>query len=117
MRILWLLLGVLALALGVIGIVTPILPTVPFLILAAFGFSKSSERLHNWIISHPRLGPPIMAWRERGAISPWAKRLSTGSMVASVLLALAIGLDYRVLALQATAMAAAALFIWTRPDA
>lgn len=47
-RILWLILGCVGLALGALGAVLPLLPTVPFLLLAALGFAKSSERLHTW---------------------------------------------------------------------
>lgn len=117
MRILWLLIGILALALGLIGIVTPILPTVPFLLLSAFCFSRSSERLHNWLITHPKYGPPINAWREHGAINARIKRISSASMLASVLLALLLNLPYLVIAAQTVVMSLAALFIWTRPDA
>lgn len=116
MRLIWLICGLVALGLGLIGIVTPILPTVPFLILAAFCFSRSSERLHDWILRHPRLGPPVLAWRERGAISLFAKRISTASMFAAWLLSLALGLPAWVLIVQAAALIGAAGFIWSRPS-
>lgn len=117
MRVIWLACGFIALGLGIIGIVTPLLPTVPFAILAAFCFSKSSERLHNWIMAHPRLGPPVMAWRERGAISVFAKRISTASMAAAWLLSLALGLPAWLLALQGVTLIAVGWFIWSRPSA
>ena len=117
MQLLWLIAGCLALVLGVIGIVTPLLPTVPFLLLAALSFSKSSERLHNWLLTHPKLGPPIAAWSERRAISTRAKRLSAASMLASVILSLALGVPTNAGLLQVAAILAATLFIWTRPDA
>jgi len=50
-KILWMILGCVGLGLGTVGTVLPILPTVPFLLLAAFSFAKSSERLHNWFKS------------------------------------------------------------------
>lgn len=117
MRLFWLILGILALALGLIGVITPVLPTVPFMILATFCFSRSSERLHGWIIGHPKLGPPVIAWRERGAISRFAKRISTGSMLGAWLLSLGLGFAPWILAVQAAAIIAAASFIWSRPSA
>lgn len=49
-KILWMLLGFVGLGLGAVGAVLPMLPAFPFLLLAAFGFGKSSEKLHQWFI-------------------------------------------------------------------
>ena len=92
MRYLWAALGILCLILGMVGVVLPLLPTVPFLILAAFLFARSSDRLHNWLLSHPRLGPPIEDWQSRGAINPSAKRLATVSIIAVFGMSLVLGL-------------------------
>ena len=56
MRIFWLTLGGLSLSVGVVGIVVPLLPTTVFVILAAYCFARSSERLHDWLISHRYFG-------------------------------------------------------------
>jgi hypothetical protein len=69
----YLILGLLAVVLGVIGIFLPILPTVPFMLLAAFLFARSNPAWEQRILEHPRFGPPIHAWRERGAIGRKAK--------------------------------------------
>ena len=111
----WRALGVVALALGVIGIFVPLLPTTPFLILAAFAFERSSERLHNWLINHPRLGPPIETWRRYGAISRRAKILSMAMIVAVFALSLILGVQGWVLAVQAIALTGASAFILSRP--
>ncbi|MBT3584787.1 MAG: YbaN family protein [Halobacteriovoraceae bacterium] len=66
-------LGYLALALGVIGAFLPILPTTPFVLLAAYFFSKGSPKLYHWLINLPRFGPSIKEWNESGAISLKAK--------------------------------------------
>ncbi|GAA5190094.1 YbaN family protein [Ferrimonas gelatinilytica] len=50
-------LGMLAIALGSVGVVVPMLPTVPFLLLAAWCFSRASPRLRRWLFAHPTLGP------------------------------------------------------------
>ncbi len=117
MRGLWLLLGAVALALGAAGIFLPLLPTVPFLLLAAFAFSRSSERLHHWILAHPVFGPPISDWRERGAIGKRAKWLASVSIVAAFLISVALGLEPWVLSVQALVLVAVSIFIWTRPNA
>lgn len=59
MRFLLLVIGLLALALGAIGLFLPLLPTAPFLLLSALCFARASERLYGWLISHPVFGPPI----------------------------------------------------------
>lgn len=74
LRIGYLLLGFLALALGAIGAFLPLLPTVPFMILAAFLFARSSPRLEARLLDHAHVGPHIRRWRERGAISRKGKR-------------------------------------------
>ena len=69
--------GYLSLLCGVIGAFLPIIPTTPFLILAAFFFSKGSTRMHQWLLSLPRFGPMIREWEEHGVIRVKAKVLST----------------------------------------
>ena len=51
MKEIWIVVGFLSLILGLIGIVLPILPTTPFLILTAYGFSKGNEKVHNWFLN------------------------------------------------------------------
>ena len=65
--------GVLALALAVIGIFVPILPTTPFLLLAAACFIRSSERLYRWLIGHRWFGSYIRNYREHRAVTRRAK--------------------------------------------
>ena len=68
MRFIYLCLGLFSVLLAGVGIALPLLPTVPFLLLAAFFFARSSERLHNWLLSHATFGPMISDWNEHGAI-------------------------------------------------
>ena len=69
-------LGVLLVVIGFIGAFLPLLPTTPFLILAAGCFAHSSPRLENWLLNHPRFGPVLQSWREHGAIPRKAKVLA-----------------------------------------
>lgn len=115
-RGLWGIAGGLALALGLVGVVLPLLPTVPFLLLAAFCFARSSNRLHDWLVTHPKLGAPIRDWDRSGSISPAAKRLATVSIAAAFGVSLALGLRPLILLVQGLTLAAVLVFIWTRPD-
>ena len=58
--------GFLFVGLGTLGIFVPVLPTTPVILLAAFCFSRSSPRLHDWLTGHAMFGPLIANWRERG---------------------------------------------------
>lgn len=111
-------LGWLCVGLGVVGIVVPGLPTTPFLLIAAWAFSKSSERFQAWLINHPRFGPYVKDWRERGAIPRKAKFLAVGMMTTSFLLTLLfVSTDWRLLTVMAVTMTGAGLYVCTRPDA
>lgn len=76
MRHVYLVLGLAFVALGFIGVFLPVLPTTPFLILAAACFARSSPRLEHWLLSHPRFGPLLRAWREHRAIPRKAKLMA-----------------------------------------
>jgi uncharacterized membrane protein YbaN (DUF454 family) len=80
MRHIYLVLGIGCVALGFIGAFLPVLPTTPFLILAAACFARSSPRLENWLLSHRQFGPMLRAWRERGAIPRKAKLMALAGM-------------------------------------
>ncbi len=80
MRGVFLVAGIFFVALGFIGAFLPVLPTTPFLILAAACFTRSSPRLENWLLQHPRFGSLLRAWRERGAIPVKAKLMALGGM-------------------------------------
>lgn len=116
MRQIWFLGGLVALGLGAIGVILPLVPTVPFLLLAAFCFSRSSRRLHDWLMTHPVFGPPIHDWRERGAISRRAKWLATVSIAAAFGISVAMGVAAPFLLIQMAVLAAVSTFIWTRPE-
>ncbi len=116
MQFLWATLGLICVALAAIGVILPLLPTVPFLLLAAFFFSRSSSRLHNWLLSHPGFGPFIDDWNRSGAIRPRAKRLATVSVAAVILLSLILGASWLIITIQCVTVSFVLLFIWTRPN-
>ena len=115
-RITWLIVGLLALALGAIGIAVPLLPTTPLILLAAFAFARSSNRLHEWLITHDVFGTLIDNWHRHGAISRRAKIASVVSMIALLAISLAMAAPVAVIVVQLVVLGAVALFILTRPE-
>jgi uncharacterized membrane protein YbaN (DUF454 family) len=114
-RLLYLCLGFASVALGAAGIVLPLLPTVPFMLLAAYFFARSSPRLEARIVEHPRFGPHIRAWRERGAIGPAGKRAALAAFAFSAVIGLVL-LPFPWLLVPAAAALVGGSWIATRPE-
>ena len=116
LRLILLASGWVSLALGILGIFLPLLPTTPFVLLSAYCFSKSSPRLHCWLINQPQLGPMIQNWEQQGSISQNAKVTSTVLMIVFFSLSV-VFLNFSVL-LKGTLVCIGTgvlCFIWTRP--
>ncbi len=80
----YLALGCFLVGLGVIGAFLPVLPTTVFLIGALWAFSMSSKRLENWLLTHPRFGPRLVAWRAHRVIPVRVKVFAFSSMAVSL---------------------------------
>ena len=115
-RILWNIAGLAFFAIGVAGAFLPILPTVVFMLLAAYCFARGSKRLHDWLVNHPQFGPAIQDWHRYGAIRRPAKRMAMVAIGLSFALSVGIGFADWVLAVQALALGGVSVFILTRPD-
>ncbi|WP_416385509.1 YbaN family protein [Tsuneonella sp. CC-YZS046] len=116
MRKFYLCAGIVSVGLGIIGVALPIMPTVPFLILAAWCFGKSNPALEARLLNHPRYGPHIRAWRENGAIPRIGKLGATFAFAASTLLGfLFMPWPWPLLPLGIAVIALS--WIWSRPDA
>ncbi|MEA1015475.1 YbaN family protein [Sphingosinicella sp. LY1275] len=89
MRLGWRIAGLTALALGAIGAFLPLLPTVPFILLAAFCFARSNPEWEQRLLDHPRFGRHIHAWRTSGSISRKGKAAAVLAFAASAVLGLA----------------------------
>jgi uncharacterized membrane protein YbaN (DUF454 family) len=116
MRLVWLIAGIACVVLAGIGAVLPLLPTVPFILLAAFCFARSSTQAHNWLIQHKIFGPSLRDWEENGAIRPSVKQKAVLTIAASWLLMLFFDFELWVSAVQFVVLSCVAAFIWTRPN-
>ncbi|WP_273722437.1 YbaN family protein [Bartonella sp. AU18XJBT] len=85
LRICYYIAGWIMVILGIIGVVLPIMPTVPFLLVASWCFTRSSPRFHQWLNNHRIFGPPIKRWEEKKAISPFIKVFAMISMTGGFL--------------------------------
>lgn len=83
LRALWIVGGLLSLVAGFIGIFLPLLPTAPFVLLAAFCFARGSQRWERWMLDHPRFGPLVRDWNDRRAVPRRAKLLAITMMTIS----------------------------------
>lgn len=114
----FLVLGLAFTGLGFVGAFLPVLPTVPFLILAAACFTRSSPRLEGWLLSHPHFGPMLRDWRERGAIPLRAKWMSLGGCTLGFVMFFTFSQPGWPLTLAVAAlMGFGLIYVFTRPTA
>lgn len=115
-RWLWAALAWLSLLLGIIGALLPVMPTVPFILLAAFAAARGSQRLRHWLLRHPQFGRVILDWERDGSVSRRAKAFATAMMAAS-----GIGVWFTAPRLWMAAavdlvLALVTLWLWRRPE-
>ncbi|MFT4025636.1 MAG: YbaN family protein [Novosphingobium sp.] len=110
-RLFWRALGLVCVALGIIGAMLPLMPTTIFLILAAACFARSSPRLEARLLADPRFGPAIRAWRANGAISRRGKQAACAGIALGYVLFL-LGAHPHALAAIGVALAMAACAVW-----
>lgn len=114
-RLAWWLLAYVALGLGLVGIVLPGLPTVPFVLLSAYAAARGSERLHARLLADRRFGPMIRDWQTHGAVSRRAKRLAIAMMLAAATVMWLTAPRAWMAAIGTVCMAFVALWLWRRP--
>lgn len=112
----WWLLAYAALALGLVGIVVPGLPTVPFVLLSAFAAARGSQRLHARLLAHRQFGPMIRDWQAYGAVSRRAKRLAATMMSACAVILFLTAPRTWMAATGTAIMAVVAIWLWMRPE-
>ena len=116
MRVLWLALGFLCVTIGASGLILPQVPGVPFLIIALWAFSKSSERFHHWLYTHEVFGPPLRAWNSYRVISPKAKLAAATGMTIALITLIATGATLTTIIIVGTVLAGCAAYVLSRPN-
>lgn len=86
----YLALGWICVALGLVGVFLPIMPTTIFILAAAWAFARSSPRLHQWLRDHPQFGEPLIAWEQHRAMPRRAKRVALGMLALSYAITAAV---------------------------
>jgi len=112
----WLVAGLFFTGCAFIGVLLPLIPTTPFLLLAAFCFARSSERFHKWLYEHKVFGPLLTNWNKHGAISRRAKISAGVCLAMAPVLSLLVKAPLWTLGVQIPVLLCSALFIFTRPD-
>jgi len=105
--------GSISLALGIIGVVTPILPTTPFILLSGYCFARGSQRFHDWIMGHKYFGPMIRAFRDEKRIPFKAKVLATVMIIVTMTATALVVRKPLAIAGMASVGAAVIIYIWT----
>lgn len=114
---LFILAGLAFLGLAALGLFLPVLPTVPFLLVAGACFARSSMRLNGWLRRHARFGPLIRRWQDHGQVPRPIKRRATLVILVTAPLALLLSRPpLWVWGLLALALAVAFAFLWSRPE-
>lgn len=115
-RRLYLIAGFVSVALGVIGAFVPLMPTVAFLILAAFCFARSSPELEAKLLNHPRYGAQLTAWREKGVVGRKAKWSATAAFAVSIAIGfLTLALPWSLIPMGVSLLIGG--WLWSRPEA
>ncbi|MGO1693825.1 MAG: YbaN family protein [Marinobacter sp.] len=109
-------LAYISVALAAIGVVLPLMPTTPFVLLAAFFASKGSPAFASWLEGHPSFGPAIRDWRRNRVIPAKAKVLACSMMALSWGLLFFVGAAGMVLAISGVFLAGVASYLLTRPS-
>ena len=112
----WWLLAWLSLGLGLLGVLLPGLPTVPFILLSAYAAARGSARLHAWLLAHRRFGPMIVDWQRHGAVSRRAKRLALAMMSVAAVVMFLTAPRWWMAATGTGVMAVVATWLWSRPE-
>ncbi len=114
-KIFWNCLGFLSLGMAYIGVITPGIPYSPFVVFAAYCFSKGSERMHRWIYNHKLFGPFLTNWNQKRVFPTKMKYFMLAMMSSSLIIMFFTGVPTRGIIYTGMFMAAVAVWAWRFP--
>ncbi|HEY5933930.1 MAG TPA: YbaN family protein [Kofleriaceae bacterium] len=115
-RYVYVAIGLLFVGLGTLGVVLPVVPTTPFLLISLWAFARSSQRLEAWLLAHRLFGPRLVEWKKHRVI-PWSVKLTAwGSMIASLTLMIVTGRSPIAIIGAAAVMAIGATYVASKPS-
>lgn len=112
----WWLLAYASLGVGIVGIFVPGLPTTVFVLISAWAATRGSERLHRWLVTHPRFGASIVQWQTHRAVSRKAKWMATATMLACAAIMLWCVPSPLAQVFSIGSMALVGAWLWCRPE-
>ena len=115
-KLFWNILGFISLGLAYVGVITPGIPYSPFVVFAAYCFSKGSERMHKWIMNHKLFGPFLTNWGEKRVFPQKMKYFMLAMMSLSLILMWSTGVKPIGIISTALFMACVALWAWRYPS-
>ncbi|MAJ65134.1 MAG: thiol reductant ABC exporter subunit CydC [Alphaproteobacteria bacterium] len=117
LRPLYFTIALVSLILGLIGVVVPGMPTTIFMIIALWGFARSSTRFHDWLWNHPRFGPMLSAWQQHRVVPRRAKWAATLMMTLSIIIMAVAGAPPSATAFTAVVCLCVLAYLWPKPEA
>jgi hypothetical protein len=114
--LLWRMLALASVVIGFVGIAVPGLPTVPFLLVAAWAAGHGWPRLEQWLLAHTHFGPPIRRWREHGVVPRNVKWVASVAMCASSAMLWQLELALWIKLVVPALLLAVAIWLWRAPE-
>ncbi len=112
----WWAFAYLALGLGIVGVVVPLMPTTVFILIAAYCAARGSDTLHRKLLEHRIFGPMIRDWQATGAVSRKAKYMAVGSMAVCAVILFLVTPHWWIATIGTAIMAIIGTWLWLRPE-
>lgn len=112
----WWVCAYVALGLGIVGVVVPLMPTTVFILIAAYCAARGSDTLHRKLLEHRVFGPMIRDWQATGSVSRKAKYMAVGSMAVCAVILFLVTPKWWIAAIGTAVMAIIGTWLWLRPE-